>query len=228
MSKYPMPKPILHIPPSVTADTVIFTIIEDKLKVLLIKRSNLPFAGSWALPGGFARRNESTEKAAMRVLKDKAGLVSVYLEQLYTFDEAGRDPRGHVLTVAYFALVDSGKIKFAGAAQESATFFDMNKLPPLAFDHKRIISYALQRLRYKLEYTNAIANLLPPRFTLSQLQRAYEIILGRKLDKRNFRKKFLAIGLIKPTKAKLSGISHRPAQLFVFAKEGKIELKRFF
>ncbi len=224
-----MREKIKHIPPSVTADTVIFTIAEERLKVLLIKRSNSPFAGSWALPGGFVRENESTEKAATRVLKDKAGLASVYLEQLYTFDEAGRDPRGHVLSVAYFALVDSGKIKFIdGRVQEPTAFFDVNKPPAMAFDHKKIIAYALQRLQYKLEYTNAVANLLPARFTLSQLQKAYEIILGRKLDKRNFRKKFLAIGMIKPTNAKLSGTSHRPAQLFAFAKAGKIELKRFF
>lgn len=220
---------IKHVPPSVTADTVIFTIVDSKLKALLIKRSNAPFAGSWALPGGFVQKNESTEKAAVRILKDKAGIASVYLEQLYTFDGAGRDPRGHVLSVAYFALVDSGKIKFVdGKSHEPISFFDVGKLPALAFDHKYIIAYALQRLRYKLEYTNAIANLLPPRFTLSQLQKAYEVILDKKLDKRNFRKKFLTIGLIKPTKGKSVGASHRPAQLFSFIGGGTVELKRFF
>ena len=219
----------LPTPPFVTADTVIFTIADDQLKVLLVKRSRSPFAGSWALPGGFVAKNEPTEKAAMRVLKDKAGVGSVYLEQLYTFDAIGRDPRGHVLSVAYFALVDFGKIKFAdGKRQEATTFFDVEKLPRLAFDHAKIITYALERLRYKLEYTNAVSNLLPSRFTLSQLQKAYEVILDRKLDKRIFRKKFLALGLIKPAKAKLSGNSHRPAQLFVFTGGEMVELKRFF
>lgn len=219
----------LHVPPAVTADTVIFTITDGKLKVLLVKRSRPPFVNSWALPGGFVRETETTEKTALRVLKDKAGVSSVYLEQLYSFDEPGRDPRGRVLTVAYFALVDFAKIKFVEEKNhEPSAFFGTRSLPKLAFDHAKIISYALQRLRYKVEYTNVIANLLPRQFTLSQLQEAYEVILGHKLDKRNFRKKFLTLGLVKPANAKVSGARHRPAQLFSFSKGGMVELKRFF
>lgn len=217
----------LHIPPSVTADTVIFTITDSELKVLLVQRSHAPFANSWALPGGFLRRDETTEQTALRVLKDKAGVSSVYLEQLYSFDQPGRDPRGRVLTVAYFALVDFGKIKF-GRHQEPIDFFSVKKIPKLAFDHSRIVAYALQRLRNKVEYTNAIANLLPKQFTLSQLQEAYEIILDRQLDKRNFRKKFLTLGLLKPVNAKFSGGRHRPAQLYSFSSREVVELKRFF
>lgn len=197
--------------------------------VLLIKRENKPFKNYWALPGGFVRGNESPEQAALRVLKAKAGVQNVFIEQLYTFAGSGRDPRGNVISVTYFALVPADKIKIEKTDKiQTPTFFALRKLPKLAFDHGKIISYALKRLRSKLEYTNAVFSLLPRYFTFSQLQNAYEIILGRKLDKRNFRKKFLQLGLIKQTQKIHKGIRQRPAKFYEFLSHKPAELKKFF
>ena len=224
-----MNKNLLFTPLSVTVDAVIFTIEDDKLKVLLIKRAEAPFKGSWALPGGFLLRNENSEQGAIRILKEKAGVKNVYVEQLYTFDQVGRDPRGHVLTVTYFALVPRDKIKFEGNGDlQTPAFHSAKKLPALAFDHKNIISYATKRLQAKLEYTNAVFSLLPRYFTLNQLQKAYEIILDKKIDKRNFRKKFLSLGLIRPTRKMFSGTPQRPAKLYQFVTTKATELKKFF
>lgn len=210
-------------------DIVIFTITQGELKVLLIKRQNRPFKDFWALPGGFIHDGESPETAALRVLKDKAGLKNIYIEQLYTFGSSGRDPRGDVLTVAYFALASADKIKpIKSGKTQNPTLFSIKKLPKLAFDHQFILNYALKRLQSKLEYTNVVYSLLPRYFTFNQLQEAYGIILGRKLDKRNFRKKFLQLGLIKPTKKVHKGTRQRPAQLFEFKSRKPSELKKFF
>jgi len=222
-------KHTLYNPPSVTVDTVIFTIEDGELKVLLIKRSDPPFKGAWALPGGFLLRNEPSERGALRILKEKAGVKNVYIEQLYTFDGVGRDPRGHVLTVAYFALALREKISFEGNGElQTPAFYPVKKLPALAFDHKNIISYAIKRLQAKLEYTNVVFSLLPKYFTLNQLQKAYEIILDKKIDKRNFRKKFLSLGLMRSTKRMLSGTPQRPARLYQFTTTKPTELKKFF
>lgn len=212
-----------------TTDVVMFTLEDDKLKVLLIRRASEPFKGSWALPGSFLLNEEGSQEAAVRTLKEKAGVKNVYLEQLYTFDGSGRDPRGRVCTVAYFALVPRHKIKLeTGKNIQTPSFFSLNKLPKLAFDHKKIIEYAVKRLQAKLEYTNAVYSLLPTEFTFNRLQGAYEAILGEKLDKRNFRKKYLQLGLIKPINKKYSGIRQRPAQLFKFISSKPMELKKFF
>jgi 8-oxo-dGTP diphosphatase len=222
-------KHTLYTPPAVTVDTVIFTIEDGELKVLLIKRSESPFKGAWALPGGFLLRNEPSDRGALRILKEKAGVKNVYVEQLYTFDRAGRDPRGHVLTVAYFALVPREKIKFEGNGDlQTPAFYSVRKLPLLAFDHKEIVQYAVKRLQAKLEYTNVVFSLLPKYFTLNQLQMAYEIILDKKLDKRNFQKKFLSLGLIRSTSKVLSGSPQRPARLYQFMSTKPSELKKFF
>lgn len=214
--------------PSVTTDVVIFTIDEGELQVLLIKRSNQPFRGSWALPGGFLHKNETSHEAAIRILREKAGVKNVFIEQLYTFDHAGRDPRGAILTVTYFALVPKNKIKFAkDKSPETPAFFNVKKLPKLAFDHKQIVDYARKRLSYKLEYTNVVFSFLPKLFTLGQLQSTYEFILGRKLDKRNFRKRFLQVGLVKATSKIHSGSRQRPARLYRFVNDKIVELKRF-
>ncbi|MEK7574153.1 MAG: NUDIX domain-containing protein [Patescibacteria group bacterium] len=218
----------LYYPPAVTVDAVIFTIQENDLGVLLIERSNEPFKNCRALPGGFLVKNEPSADAVARILKDKAGIKGVYTEQLYTFDNLNRDPRGHILTVAYFALSRSSALKFKKNEKEHPQFFLVKKLPTLAFDHKKIINYALSRLRAKLEYTNIIYSLLPDEFTMSQLQKTYEIILGKKLDKRNFIKKFLSLGIIKPISKKLSGPRRRPAQLYRFISKKSVELKKFF
>lgn len=218
-----------YFSPAVTVDVVILTIDQGELKVLLIRRARPPFEGVWALPGGFLFQNETTEKGALRVLADKTGVKNAYIEQLYTFDSSGRDPRGPAVSVSYFALMPREKLVFESAKDlQAPTLLPVNKLPPLAFDHKRIVNYALRRLRSKLEYTNAVFSLLPKKFTLGQLQATYEAIWGKKLDKRNFRKKFVALGLIKPTSQKLGGAQHRPAQLYVFVEQRPIELKRFF
>lgn len=219
----------LYTPPAVTVDTVIFTIEDGELKVLLIKRSESPFKGAWALPGGFLLRNEPSERGALRILKEKAGVKNVYVEQLYTFDGVGRDPRGHVLTVAYFALVPRDKIKFEGNGDlQTPAFYSVKKLPSLAFDHKEIVQYAVKRLQAKLEYTNVVFSLLPKYFTLNQLQSAYETILDKNLDKRNFQKKFLSLGLIRSTSKVLSGGPQRPARLYQFTTTKASELKKFF
>lgn len=214
---------------SVTTDIVIFTIENNGLKVLLIKRPNKPFKNKWALPGGFILKDEAPEKAALRVLKQKAGIADIYMEQLYTFPGSGRDPRGNIITIAYFALAPINKITIKASKKiQTPTLHSLKKLPKLAFDHKDIIAYALRRLRSKLEYTNVIYSLLPKYFAFNELQNAYETILDKKLDKRNFRKKFLLLGLIDPTRKVHKGIRQRPAQLFQFVSRKPAELKKFF
>lgn len=212
--------------PYVAADTAVFTVENESFKVLLIKRANAPFKGQWALPGVFLLKHESAASAAVRALKEKTGVSVSYLEQLYTFDSNHRDPRGHVISIAYIMLVLLEKLTIKNIS--STAFFSVNKLPPLAFDHKTIIQYAVSRLRAKLEYTNAVYSLLPKYFTLSQLQTIYEIILEQKLDKRNFRKKFLSLKLIKPTRKYLQGGRQRPAALYEFISYRPQELKKFF
>lgn len=229
MSKIENKKDKKYFNPSVTVDVVIFTIEEDRLKILLIDRANKPFQGKKALPGGFMLKGETTKDSALRILEDKAGVEGVYIEQLYTFDDLNRDPRGQVLSVVYFAIINRDAIKIKkNKATENPVFFSIKDLPSLAFDHGKITAYALLRLRYKLEYTNIVFSLLQKQFTLSQLQKAYEIILNNKLDKRNFRKKFLALGLVRPVKGKLEGGRQRPAQLYSFISNKPMELKRFF
>lgn len=214
--------------PSVTVDIVLFTILNDDLKVLLIKRAKEPFKGSWAIPGGFVRINESLDAAALREMKEETGVKDIYLEQLYTFGEPKRDPRGRVITVAYFALVKSSGIRLNATTDASeAAWHSVYRLPTLAFDHKKLLDYALQRLRYKLEYTTVAFQLLPEKFTLSQLQKAYEIIFTKPMDKRNFRKKILSLGLIEETGKVTEGVSHRPAKLYSFEKK-HMALENFF
>ena len=219
----------LYWPPGVTVDVVIFTIEEGELKLLLIRRTADPFRDFWALPGGFLLKNETAEHASVRILKEKVGIRNIYLEQLYTFDSPARDPRGHVLTVAYMALVPRENLRFGEwQGVQGPALFPLKNLPKLAFDHRSIIGYAVRRLRAKLEYTNVAFSLLPKEFALNDLQRTYEIILGRKLDKRNFRKKFSMLGLVHPTRKMIRGKRQRPARLYTFASRRPAELKKFF
>lgn len=203
--------------PSVTVDLVIFTIAQDDLKVLLIKRGIEPFKNSWALPGGFVDIGEALELAAARELEEEVGVTSVYLEQLYTFGEPNRDPRGRVISVSYFALVDAERQNIAAASDAAnAQWHSVFAPPQLAFDHKKILDYAVWRLRNKIEWTTVGYELLPKKFTLSELQRVYEIILQKPVDKRNFRKKIIAQGQIREVNETRSDVAHRPAKLYSF------------
>lgn len=202
------------IPPSIATDVVIFTIIEDKLNVLLIEREFGP--RGWSLPGGFVRENNGIEETAKRKLLEKTGVKDVYLEQLYTFGDPKRDPRGRVVSVTYFALVNAEVVSLKkGKDALDLKWWPVEKSPKLAFDHKEILNYAVKRLVWKMEYTNVAYSLLPKYFSLTQLQKVYEIVLGRDLDKRNFRRKFLSTGMIKATKIKEGG-AHRPATMYQF------------
>ena len=206
--------------PMVTVDTVIFTVQDNDLKVLLVKRAAEPFRGAWAIPGGFVNIDESLEDAARRELYEETNVSDIYLEQLYTFGGPDRDPRGRVISVAYFALISAEHHELAARTDAAeVAWFSVYKLPKVAFDHASIVEYALQRLRYKLEYTSVGFQLLPKKFTLTELQRVYEIILDKTLDKRNFRKKILGLGILEPlAETKMEG-PHRPAQLYSFKED---------
>lgn len=215
-----MAKEYLYENPSVTVDIIVFTIINDDLKVILIKRKYDPFKGRWAIPGGFVRVDESLESAAKRELLEETNVKNIYLEQLYTFGNPKRDPRGRVISVAYFALVSPENIDLKATFDASeAKWFSVKDIPELGFDHKEILDYALQRLRYKLEYTTVAFQLLPKMFTLTELQNVYEVIFGKKLDKRNFRKKVLSLGLLEDTGKTRVDVAHRPAKLYSFSKK---------
>ncbi len=215
--------------PAVTIDVVIFTLEENELKVLTIKRADEPFKGVRALPGGFIREGENSRTTAERILKDKAGLSNVYLEQLYTFDDPHRDPRGQVISISYYALIPREKLDLdlAKASQEPS-LEPVRKLKSLAFDHNAILSYALERLRSKLEYTSLALSLLPEKFTFAELQKVYEIIFGRDFDKRNFRKKVFRLELIKPTKEKVKKGRQRPALLYRATSKTTQKFKNVF
>ncbi len=208
--------------PSVTVDVIMMSLRQRDLQVLLVKRRLWPYEGMWAIPGGFINMDESLEEAAKRELQEETNVQNVYLEQLYTFGDPGRDPRTRVITVVYFALLNSERLQVR-AADDAADvgWFSVYALPPLAFDHEKIIIYALNRLRGKLDYTTIAFNLLPEQFTLRELQRVYEIILHESLDKRNFRKKILSTGILEDTGIKKMEGTHRPARLYRFNPSAK-------
>ena len=180
------------------------------------QRRGEPFAGRWAIPGGFVEPDESLDDAAARELHEETSVANVFLEQLYTFGAPQRDPRGRVISVADYALLRHAPEVSAADDAADARWFPLRDLPPLAFDHAAILDYALARVRNKVEYTNIVYSLLPDSFTLSELQRVYEIILGRPLDKRNFRKKISSLDLVEPTGDERRDGAHRPAKLYHF------------
>jgi 8-oxo-dGTP diphosphatase len=209
----------------VAVDAVLFTIAAGTLKALLIKIKKGPFAGRWAFPGGLVQVGESLDDAARRELYEKTGVQDLYLEQLYTFGDAQRDPTGHTVAVAYFALVpDPGRTLHSGDKYADIDWFLVRKLPQLAYDHNAIAAYALQRLQAKLGYTNIVYSLLSREFTLAEIQEIYEVILNRKLDRRNFRRKILALGLLKPLPKTRRG-AHRPATLYTFTRRSPMNVE---
>lgn len=214
--------------PSVTVDCVVFGLDDaQKLKVLLIQRGIAPYEDGWALPGGFIRLDESIEAAAARELKEETGIEKVFLEQLYTFGEVDRDPRDRIITVAYYALINIGEyIIKAQTDAKNVEWFAVEELPNLAFDHHQILNVAKQRLKGKLRYQPIGFELLPTKFTLTQLQKLYETVLEQKLDKRNFRNKILKMKLLVDTEEMQAGVSHRPAKLYQFDYQRYQELEQ--
>lgn len=212
--------------PAVTVDIVLFTIMQEDLKVLLVQRNTEPFQGYWSLPGGFVQMDESLEAAALHKLKEKTNVDDVYLEQLYTFGEIERDPRARVITIAYYALVNSEKFTLhPSEAVSDVRWHSMYQLPALAFDHQRIVDLALQRLRNKLGYTTLGLQLLPEKFTLPELCRVYEVILNRQIDKRNFRKKVAFLDILEDTQETTQEFSKKPAKLYRFKQSENLDIQ---
>jgi len=227
--------------PSVTVDVALLTAFDGSLHALLLHRAQLPHRSRWALPGGFVQLEESLDEAALRILKDKAGLSRLFLEQLYTFGAPRRDPRMRIITVAYYALIAPSRI--ISTSDSKDTEFELGKLVvpwageagggigvqrpegeqmKLAFDHGDILSMAVKRLRGKLNYTPIGFQLLPKFFTLRQLQEVHETILGRTLNKDSFRRRMLASGSLKPTGKQEKQVGHRPAELYGFVKRSAV------
>ena len=208
----------------IAVDNCIFTVLEDRLHLLLIQMTKVPYTGMWALPGGLIQDAESLDAAAGRILYEETGVAEVYLEQLYTFGQPERDPAGRVVSVAYFALIHAAGITLRTQLKYAdVRWWPCATLPPLAYDHDAVAAYARQRLEWKLAYTNVVWSLLPRRFALTELQKVYEAVLGRPLDKRNFRKKILALGLVEPVGETAMRGAHRPAMLYRFtSREPKL------
>lgn len=203
-------------------DVVIFKLEDDLLQVLLVQAKAKHFSGKWALPGGLVDPSESLESATLRFQKMFLSLPEsqIYLDQLYTFGDPKRDPLGRVVSVAYLSLTQPSQTEPKTTPDyPSAAWYPVSALPPLAYDHDHILKAGLDRLRGKLKYTNLIYALMAEFFTLTALQRSYEVILGIKLDKRNFRKKILSLKLVKPTSRIEEGATHRPAKLFTFTRK---------
>ena len=215
-----------HKKPSLTVDCVVFGLDEEDLKIILIQRDRDPYKEQWALPGGFVHNDESLEEAAMRELREETGIGNVFLEQLYTFGDVQRDPRGRVISVAYYALVNlrDHNIKAATDARDAA-WFSVDDIPKLPFDHNKILEVALKRLRGKVRYEPIGFELLPQKFTLTQLQRLYEKILEQDIDKRNFRKKILSMELLKELDEVQMDVAHRAARLYKFDEKKYRQLK---
>lgn len=206
-----------HPRPALTVDCVVFGLDDEDLKVLLIQRDIEPFAGKWALPGGFVHLDETLDDAARRELEEEAGLSKVFLEQLYTFGELDRDPRDRVVTVAYYALVNIRDHRVHAATDaRNAAWFRVLETPTLVFDHRKILRTALLRLKGKVRYQPIGFELLPTKFTLTQLQHLYETILEREIDKRNFRRKVLAMDFLEETDEIEQDVAHRAARLYRF------------
>lgn len=200
--------------PAVAADIAIFTVREGRLMLLLIKRLGAPFAGQWALPGGFLSMDEDLDSCARRELLEETGVDTAFLEHFGNFSAPDRDPRERVISVAYLALIGFDKLSpKAGSDAAEVGWFELSSLPALAFDHDQIIQAALKALQSRVNDLAMLLHLMPERFTLSQLQQVYEIICSNAVDKRNFRARLLETGLIVETEEMERG-AHRPARLY--------------
>lgn len=199
----------------------------EGISVLLIKRKYDPFQGSWALPGGLVLENESLEQAVERELEEETGVKVDYLEQLYTFGEPGRDPRNRVVSVAYYGLVKKSDFHlYASTDAEDAQWFHWDELPDLAFDHEQILAIGIERLKGKIRYEPIGFELLDEKFPFSDLHKLYEAVLGQELDRRNFKKKFLQLGVLRELKEKVSQGKGRPGSLFRFDRDRYFRLKK--
>ena len=215
-----MPYTYEYARPALTVDCVVFGLDDEDLKVLLIQRDLDPYAGKWALPGGFVNVGESVHDAARRELTEETGVSRVFLEQLYTFGEPKRDPREHVVSVAYFALVRLSDHRIQAATDaRNAAWFALDDIPKLAFDHQKILKVAHERLRAKVRYQPIGFELLPTKFPLRALQHLYEVVLERELDKRNFRKKILSMDVLEELDEIETDVTHRAARLYRFDKK---------
>jgi 8-oxo-dGTP diphosphatase len=226
--------------PSVAVDIALFSAFDGDLYTLLIRRHEHPFKEQWSLPGGFVRPDESLEDAAARVLADKGGLAKVFLEQLYTFGAPDRDPRTRVVSVTYYALVEKARFVDAAARRDDVitprirvpwagetggaveTLGRDGRPLPMAFDHADILGVAVKRLRGKLDYAPIGFQMLGDTFTLLELQRIHEIVSGRSVNKDSFRRRMLASGMLKATGRSQTGVGHRPAELYKFARRSAI------
>ena len=213
--------------PAITTNVVVFTLRDDELKLLLLRRGSEPFKGVWSLPGGRLAPDEDLDASAMRTLEEGTGVSGVYLEQLYTFGAPERDPRRRAIAVCYFALVPSERLQLrASLNAEGVGWFSLAELPELAFDHAEMVEVARQRLEAKLAYSTIALQFMPAKFTLSELQQVYEIILDERLDKRNFRKRILALGQVDETPEVRRNGSHRPARLYRARNPGEVQIIR--
>lgn len=206
-------------------DVVVFTLREDRLMVLLVRKVGPFYAGRWALPGGFPGDDEDLDQCASRGLVEQTGLRDLFLEQLFTFGRPDRDPRGRIVSVSYYALAPAGDLPLSTATTDGATtWFPYPQMPPVAFDHREIIDFAHRRLVAKLNYSSIGFRFLPETFTLSEIQRVHETLLNRTLDKRNFRKRILALDVIEQTGRLRRTGKHRPAREYRLKHPGEVEI----
>jgi 8-oxo-dGTP diphosphatase len=206
---------------AVSIDCVLFGFDNGELKILLIERNEEPFKDWWALPGNLVGENESVDQSASRILHELTGLSDIYMEQYYTFGEVDRHPQGRVITVAYYAMLRLGgdkALKPLTSYAKKAQWINVNELPKLAFDHQHIFDKGLEKIKRRIKHLPIAFELLQEKFTLTQVQNVYELILGKKLDKRNFRKKILSFGVLKELNEKQKGVSFRAATLYKFDK----------
>ncbi len=211
--------------PAVSTDVAVFTIRDQRLQLLLIQRAAEPYRDMWALPGGFLDIDEDLEACAKRELAEETGISGVYLEQLYTFGAPDRDPRERVISVAYYALVPSDRLQLKAASDAAdVRWFAWGQLPPLAFDHRQIVTLAHRRLVAKLDYSTIAFQFMPKTFTLSELQAVYEILVNERLDKRNFRKKMLALKKIEEVGELRRTGNHRPARVYQLKDPERVDI----